>query len=71
MDKYDAVTDLGVIAGHVRPLADLMLAGPDLQDVDRDAFALVLHDPAGRHKRIAGEMQNAGRSPRTEEEAQP
>lgn len=71
MDKNDAVTDLGFIAAHVRPLADLTLAGPDLQDVDRDASAHVLHDLAVRLERRTGELRNAGRSPRTEEEAQP
>ena len=71
MEKYDVTTDLGLIAGHVRLLADLMLAGPDLHDVDRGAFAQVLHDLAVRLERASGALEDLGRSVRTAEEAQP
>ncbi len=71
MEKYDVATDLGLIAGHVRLLADLMLAGPDLHDVDRGAFAQVLHDLAVRLERATGALEDLGRSVRTPEEAQP
>jgi hypothetical protein len=72
MEKHCAAADqLSLITGHVRLLADLMLAGPDLQDVDRGAFAQVLQDLALRLERITGEMQNPGIGPRVEKEAQP
>ena len=40
--------ELRLAASHVRLLADLMLLGADLQDVDRAAFAHVLQDLAAR-----------------------
>ena len=50
---------------------DLMLAGPDLQNVDRGAFAQVLHDLAIRPERATGELQHASVRPRMTEEARP
>ncbi len=70
MERHHAITDrLDLIAGHMRLLADLMLAGPDLQDVDRGAFAQVLHDLAVRLETATEELQNAGARHAMEQEA--
>lgn len=67
MEKLsEPTTGIDQVSGDVRLIADLMLAGPDLHDVDRGAFAQVLHDLADRLERATG-----GRSDRTAEEAQP
>lgn len=71
MDKYDAVTDLDLIAGRVRQLADLMLVWPHVQDLDYGAFALVLHELARRLERATGELQSAGHGPYREQGGRP
>ncbi len=43
---YTAMERVRLVAGHVRLLADLMLPGGDLADVDRAAFAQVLSELA-------------------------
>ena len=64
MPRQHPVTDqLRVIAGHVQLLADLMLAGPDLQDVDRGAFAQVLQDLASRLDQVLAEVECLSRCP--------
>ena len=60
MDTHDAATDIGLVAGHVRLLADLMLTGPDLQDVDRGAFAQVLNELAVRLERAVAALDSPG-----------
>ncbi|MCK9530810.1 MAG: hypothetical protein M0R77_09655 [Gammaproteobacteria bacterium] len=70
MERHHEITDrLDLIAGHMRLIADLMLAGPDLQDVDRGAFAQVLHDLAVRLEAATEELQNAGARHAMEQEA--
>ena len=72
MEKFsEATAEIDQVSGHVRLIADLMLAGPDLHDVDRGAFAQVLHDLAVRLERAAEALEDLGRSPLTAEEAQP
>lgn len=72
MEKFsDAMAEIDKVSSHVRLIADLMLAGPDLQDVDRGAFAQVLHDLAARLERATGALEDLDRSDRTAEEAQP
>ena len=72
MEKFSqAMTEIDQVSGHVRLIADLMLAGPDLHDVDRDALARVLHDLAARLRRATGVLEDLGRSVRSAEEAQP
>ena len=72
MEKFSqAMTEIDQFSGHVRLIADLMLAGPDLHDVDRGAFAQVLHDLAVRLDRATGALEDLERSVRSAEEAQP
>jgi hypothetical protein len=72
MEKFsEARAEIDQVSGHVRLIADLMLAGPDLHDVDRGAFAQVLHDLAVRLDRAAGVLEDLDRSARTAGEAQP
>jgi hypothetical protein len=72
MEKLlEATAEIDRVSGHVRLIADLMLAGTDLHDVDRGAFAQVLHDLAVRLDRAAGALEDLDRSARTAEEAQP
>lgn len=64
MEMQRPITDqLGLIAGQVRLLADLMLAGPDLQEVESGAFALVLQDLAVRLEGMAGKTEQCSECP--------
>jgi hypothetical protein len=62
-NEHNATDQLALVAGHVRLLADLMLAGPDLQEVDRGAFAQVLHDLAVRLERAVEALEHERESP--------
>ncbi len=61
MEKFsEATAEIDRSSGHVRFIADLMLAGPDLHDVDHGAFAQVLHDLAVRLERATGALEQWG-----------
>jgi len=58
MDKQYPITDqLSVITAQVRLLAGLMLAGSSLQEVESDAFALMLQDLAVRLEHVTEASQ--------------
>lgn len=49
MDNNYPITDqIELVAAHLRLIADLMLTGADLKEVDLPAFALVMEDLAVR-----------------------
>lgn len=63
MEKQERIADqIESAAAHVRLLADLMLAGRGLQDVDRGALARVLHDLAEKLERALLESGCRNRS---------
>jgi hypothetical protein len=60
MDNDNPITDrIELIAAHLRLIADLMLAGKDLKDVDLAAFALVMENLAAQLERATREKASA------------
>lgn len=73
MEQQEQIADrIESAAAHVRLLADLMLAGPALQEVDRGAFARVLHDLAVKLEQAAEDTERCRECPlKTEEDGRP
>lgn len=58
MEKQQELTDrIESAAAHTRLLADFVLTGPALQEIDRGALGRVLHDLADRLKQAAQDME--------------
>jgi len=58
-NKYPITDRIELIAAHLRLIADLMVVGKDLNDVDLAAFALVMEDLAAQLEQATCEWANA------------
>jgi hypothetical protein len=73
VEKQQQIADrVESAAAHARLLADLMLSGPSLQEMDRGALARVLHDLAVKLERAAEQTNRCRDCPlKTEAEGRP
>lgn len=60
MDNNHPITDrVELLAAHLQLIADLMVAGKDLKDIDLAAFARVMEDIAAQLERAARKQARA------------